>query len=380
MRFRKCNILFFSALIFILGSCASIGPKHIDLDRANYNDIIWQTDLEQLLKNIVRLRYIETSSYFQVTNVTASSSLVQSVSGQLVGPPSSLSYYPQWSAGPQMVYTDSPTISYAPIGNAAFVASLEKPVNFNYFILLTHGARYGFDDLAKVMLSRIGPLANSPSATSLSVYELPDYKPFYRFVDLVEKMLTTRAIIPKPIYFNETLGIMLRFQQKNSANALLLKKMVGVPANSENIIIMPEGEAVIVQEKNGQLVVPPIPNKLSNVVYAQTRSINAMLTFLSHAVHVPHPDIKAHMTLEGHYPDNTVFNWNPLMKGVLTIHCANFEPMENVMIKTYVNHHWFYIKASDVDSKMTLYLVIKLIEIVSVLPPQYQGPSLTLPG
>lgn len=380
MKLNKYQALFLSTAFSLLTGCSSMGPQHIDIDRAHYNDIVRQTDLEQLLKNIVRLRYVETSSYFQVTNVTASYSLVKGLSGQLVGPPSSLSYYPQWSAAPNLVYSDSPTISYAPLGNAAFVASLEKPVDFNYFLLLTHGGHYDFDVLGKMILTQIGPLVNSPSATSMSVYETPNYQNYYRFVDTVERMRINEEIMPKPIYFNQTLGIMLHFKQKNSADALLLKKMVGVPASSANIIIIPEGEAVIVEEQNGQLVVPVQSNKLSNVVYAQTRSIEAILTFLSHGVQVPYADIQAHVTIEKRYTNNTVYNWDPVMNGVITIYSSDFEPKEDVMVKTYVNNHWFYIKASDVQSKTTLYLIIKLIELVSVLPPQYQGPSLTLPG
>ncbi len=380
MKLRKYQAVLFSAILSLVSGCHSVGPKNIDLDRTHYNDIVWQTDLEQLLKNIVRLRYAESTSYFQVTNVTASYSFVQSMAAQVVSPSSSEGYYPAITASPSLVYSDSPTISYAPLGNAAFIASLEKPVDFNYFLLLTHGCRFDFDVLSKMMLTKIGPLVNSPSAVSVDVYEIPNYKPYYRFVDSVERMTLAGDIEPTPIYFNKTVGILLHFKNPKSSDALELKKMVKVPANSPDIIIMPEGEAVIVQPQDGKLVIPNYPNTLKNVVYAQTRSIDAMLIFLSHGVKVPYADIQAHVTMEGYYPDGSVYNWDPMMKGIITIYNSDSKPTEDVMIRTSVNHHWFYIKNSDVRSKTTLYQMIKLIDLVSVLPPQYQGPSLTLPG
>lgn len=380
MKLHKYRVVLFTTILSVITGCHSVGPKNIDLDRSHYNDIVWQTDLEQLLKNIVRLRYAESSSYFQVTNVTASYSFVQSMSAQVVSPSSSDGYYPTLTASPSLVYSDSPTISYAPLGNAAFIASLEKPVDFNYYLLLTHGSQFDFDVMSKIMLTKIGPLQNSPSAVSMDVYEIPNYKPFYRFVDTVERMTQNDEIVPKAIYFNKTIGIMLHFTHKNSKDALLLKKMVHVPANSDDIIIMPEGSAIIVQEQDGKLVIPKLPNSLKNVVYAQTRSIESILTFLSHGVRVPDSHIKARITTEGYYDNNTVFDWSPMMDGIITIYSSESKPTEDVMIRTYLHNHWFYIKNSDVRSKKTLYLMIKLMDLVSVLPPQYQGPSLTLPG
>lgn len=380
MKLRKYQALFFSIVLSLVSGCHSIGPKKIDLDRSHYNDIVWQTDLEQLLKNIVRLRYAESSSYFQVTNVTASYSLVQSMSAQVVTPSSQEGYYPTLTASPSVVYSDSPTISYAPLGNAAFVASLEKPVDFNYFLLLTHGCKFDFDVMSKIMLTKIGPLTNSPSAVSIDVYKVPNYKPFYQFVDTVERMTQEETIVPKPIYFNKTVGIMLHFTHKNSKDALLLKKMVKIPANSDDIIILPEGEALIVEAQNGRLVIPTPPAQLKNVVYAQTRSIESILTFLSRGVEVPAPHLHNKVTTEGYNIDNSVYDWKPMMKGIITIYSSETKPTEDVMMSTYLHNHWFYIKASDIRSKQTLYLMIKLMDLVSVLPPQYQGPSLTLPG
>src|SRR5476651_2328034 len=69
------NVTYRSIIISIcilLAGCSSIGPHQIKLDRHRYNDVIQETNNEQLLMNIVRLRYVESVTNLKLTNVTSS--------------------------------------------------------------------------------------------------------------------------------------------------------------------------------------------------------------------------------------------------------------------------------------------------------------------
>ena len=81
----KCQISIIISSLVLTTGCASIGPKQIDIDREAYNDIVRETDYEQILKNIVRLRYAEPTSYLKVTSVTASYQFTRSISATVTG-------------------------------------------------------------------------------------------------------------------------------------------------------------------------------------------------------------------------------------------------------------------------------------------------------
>ena len=56
-------------LTLFLSSCKSMGPKTIPYDGFNYNQRIADQENEQLLLNIVRLRYLEMPRFLSVASV-----------------------------------------------------------------------------------------------------------------------------------------------------------------------------------------------------------------------------------------------------------------------------------------------------------------------
>src|SRR5215472_7986035 len=55
----------------VYGGCTSLGPQALDQTRLQYNEVVKRTTEEQLLLNIVRLRYTDTPSSLAVTNIAA---------------------------------------------------------------------------------------------------------------------------------------------------------------------------------------------------------------------------------------------------------------------------------------------------------------------
>ena len=62
-----------------LAGCAGIGPQSLDDTRLQYNEVIKRTTEEQLLLNIVRLRYTDTPSSLAVSAIAAQFERSQSV-------------------------------------------------------------------------------------------------------------------------------------------------------------------------------------------------------------------------------------------------------------------------------------------------------------
>lgn len=117
-------------LVLALGGCASLGPRTVVHDRANYISAVADSWKEQTLTNIVRLRYGDAPSFVDVSSVISSYTFTGqiSASGQFnsEGAPS----IPSSSAtvGGSAGYVDRPTITYTPLIGDKFARSLLKPI------------------------------------------------------------------------------------------------------------------------------------------------------------------------------------------------------------------------------------------------------------
>ena len=58
--------------LLILNGCTSFGSRNVTRDRFNYNEAIAQSHSQQMLLNIVRLRYLEMPNFLEVSSVITS--------------------------------------------------------------------------------------------------------------------------------------------------------------------------------------------------------------------------------------------------------------------------------------------------------------------
>src|SRR5580693_940766 len=126
-------LLILSFLLVLMG-CQSIGPAELEVTRKMYNTIARDTELEQLLQNIVRLRYSESSYFLKMTSLTASFSLSSSlsfspsISYSTNNPGSSSNVSRSLSTSPGVSYSDSPTLSFVPVESAEFAVQMQTPL------------------------------------------------------------------------------------------------------------------------------------------------------------------------------------------------------------------------------------------------------------
>lgn len=388
--FKRHISIIISSLVLLTG-CASIGPKQIDIDREAYNDIVRETDYEQILKNIVRLRYAEPTSYLKVTSVTASYQFTRSISatvtGQAMGSGNN-AVNPSINTGtlgvtPSTSYSDAPTISYVPINDATFVAALQQPVDFHDLALLVNGGISDDELIMRLVFDWVGGLDNASSAANARVKQIPQYQEYYTYVQLMLKMIKTRQLYIDPVEISHSkAGVIIDFTKNNyqSPEALQIKKMLDIPASSKDIIMTNQniynlrmGKTGFIEEENSQ-------DLAKNLVFVQMRSLNAMMAFLSHAVQVPEADVKAGYVPELKDSNGNNYDWSPLMNGLMEIKTSESEPV-GAFVKTKVNGHWFYISKSDIDSKATFALLVRLMNMKAGLGVNNSqtSPVITVP-
>lgn len=123
-----------------LAGCATAGPASIANGRAVYNEVINNTEDEQILNVIVRERYDQTFGMLTVASVTASIKVSANVNGQVgIGPTENYSgNLVPFSAG--VAYEESPTISYIPLSGELFLSRMLTPITLSQALLLLGAA------------------------------------------------------------------------------------------------------------------------------------------------------------------------------------------------------------------------------------------------
>ncbi|HSD43953.1 MAG TPA: hypothetical protein VLD36_19065 [Burkholderiales bacterium] len=119
-----------------LAGCAWLGPEIIRSGRPAYNDAILTTNDEQLLQNIVRLRFGDSVGFLTVSSVTANVSVRASGTVNVgAGPASNYAGNLVPIAG-TLTTEQNPTISYTPVSGDSLVRQFAAEVPLDLAILM----------------------------------------------------------------------------------------------------------------------------------------------------------------------------------------------------------------------------------------------------
>ena len=123
---RALSIRWFAGALLcrlLATGCSVIGPRSLKQSRLQYNEVVKVTSEEEMLLNIVRLRYVDTPSSLQISNIAAQFELVNSlqltpffVASGAEPNRSFTSVLPQASIGG----ADRPTFSLTPLDESEF--------------------------------------------------------------------------------------------------------------------------------------------------------------------------------------------------------------------------------------------------------------------
>ena len=120
-------------------ACSSVGPSTVPKDQFDYNGAIAGASQQQLLLNLVRLRYSETPSFLKVSSVISQYTRAGNISAG-VGANTGSSGDNTASVGGLMRWSDRPVISYTPVTGKEFAQDMLKPVRpFQLFEMIQSG-------------------------------------------------------------------------------------------------------------------------------------------------------------------------------------------------------------------------------------------------
>ena len=173
-----------------LSGCAGIGAPKLPVDRFNYSAAIATSTNEQMVLNLVRLRYNETPVFLDVNTVIAQYQLDAhaQVGAEIgfsssAGPAGDNLFIPELGAG----WSERPTITYAPRSGPKFIRSLLTPLPPVAVVGLVQG-NWPVDDVVWGVVRSINGVApRSPVTDRWN----PDYQ---RMLDALAQVQRARAL------------------------------------------------------------------------------------------------------------------------------------------------------------------------------------------
>ena len=140
-------------VVFGVVGCGSLGPGRVPGDNFNYNETIAQSAREQMLLNILRLRYLQQPVFLKVSSVLTQYTYEGDVG--VVGTRGFSSAPDAIAGGVNLGYAERPTVTYLPVSGQEFAQRMMSPVPTGLFFAVAQ-AGWPVDLLMEIGLQRIG--------------------------------------------------------------------------------------------------------------------------------------------------------------------------------------------------------------------------------
>jgi hypothetical protein len=146
-------------LCVVLGGCFRLGPASLNVDQIDYSRALTDAEKTQTLLNIVRLRYGDTPTFLNTSQVIAGYQLQQNLQGGFEWFPSAAANTFLGATG-MLHLQESPTFTFQPVGGDAFAQSFLRPLPPDQLLPLVMGA-VPIDLLLRMTVESIASLQNS---------------------------------------------------------------------------------------------------------------------------------------------------------------------------------------------------------------------------
>ena len=348
---KRCFALAATILAaMVLTGCQSIGPSHVARDRFDYTKAISRSWKENMLLNLVKLRYADAPLFLDVSSVVEQYTLqgTLSAAAQFPNPSANPS-----SIGGMMQWADRPTITLQPLTGRAFTKSLLTPLKPEAIMDLIQSG-WQVDFIFRLGVRSInGIQAGTPNRLEAEV-EDPRLAPL---LDALRGLQQRNAIGVRQVQKGkDTVTFVLlprRHDEQLEKDRRLVVETLGIdPALDEYRLTF------------GAL------NTSKDEIALLTRTVLEILGQLSFAVEVP-PE---------HERDGRV--GPPLPPGVekpagFRVWSGTDRP-DSVFAAVPYEDYWYWIDERDFSSKRTLSFMMLLIALAEKGEPG-AVPALTLP-
>lgn len=398
----------------LLAACAGIGPPAIDQTRLQYNEALKRTAEEQLLLNIVRLRYTDTPSSLAVTGIAAQFEVAQSL-GLLpfftaAGGDLNRSFTAMLPQA-QATRADRPTFSFTPLDDQEFTRKLFTPLPLEGLVYLAK-TTWPISTVFRLYLENLNWVPNAQTASGPTPRQAPPINDFLEGVHALQRLqdrgdvvfgveeqeellggpLPATAVTPRDVIEAARSGYVYRPDEDGRSWSLVRRftrptlQIAPSAVNAEatqRFLSAFRLKPGLLQYAVTQEALPPFreqqPRGGLTQIDLETRSLLQALYYVSLGVDVPPAHLERGVVTLTRDADGTPFDWQRVMIGLFRVRAsaADARPADAHVAVRY-RDHWFYVDDRDTDSKSTFSLLMELarLELAGKTGP---GPQLTLP-
>ena len=339
-------------LCTMLASCSSYGPKSMDRDQLDYGNSIGENWKNQMLANIVKLRFVDMPVFVDVGSIVAGYSLTTAVQGR-VGFSDSFTGSDTQGIGANGSFTDRPTITYMPKTGDEYLRAILEPVSPRKLLSLVQ-AGYSAELLFTWSVQAINGIHNwSASAAGTKAADAE----FLEFVRLMQELQGLGAV-----------GFELESDSENKHDIILVldKRDLAESTLQKSRRV---GEIIGLDPAQDRYRVIYAPFKIDSATLSiQTRSVMQMLGAMAGFIDVPAES--ASFAMPGYDLSQT---------SMLPFHVLSGpDKPDQSFARVKYGDYWYWIENSDISSKRVFTLMLFITTLTNQATDD-NVPVLTIP-
>ncbi len=367
----KALLILVSALcVLLVNACTSMGSYNLHRDRFNYNEAITQSRNQQMLLNVVRLRYLDVPDFIAVSSVITNYRYNADVGISRTRTDSNNALVPETLTGEaNLAYSERPTITYSPLAGAEFSRRMLKPIPVEVIFSLGQ-AGWPLDILLTIALQRMNEVENmgfgqvpTPGDVDKEEQFAQEARNLQRFQRVLELLLVLAQEGAIEVQYRESDGTKLphlNFARNTSPRiaALIdeLKQILNLDPNHNTFQVTDRMTGRDVDE-----------------ITIQSRSLLSIMSFLSRGTEIPDRDAEKGRVVA--IPPAVLESIRQRVP--MHIRSSGVRPSDPYVAVKYRNY-WFYIDHSDIRSKRTFATMLVLFNLQAPTGSK-AAPLLSLP-
>jgi hypothetical protein len=402
------------AASLFLTACSTFGPDALQASRLPYNEVVKRTSEEQLLLNIVRLRYTDTPSSLAVSGVAAQFEISKSFQLTPFFVASGAEVAKSYSAVlPQLgiAGADRPTFTLTPLDDQEFTRKLFTPVPLDGLVYLAK-TTWPISTVFRLYLENLNWVSNAETASGPTPKAPPVYEDFQRGVRALQTLqdrgqivfgveertepqgspLPPGSVTPRDVIEAAKSGYEYRLDERGAGWVLLKKSPQPVllvdPRAAESAEMREVAQAFKLKlgltkfpltQETSKPFPSTYPSEGVTGIDIETRSLLQALYYVSHGIDVPAEHMEAGIVMVTRDSAGRPFDWQLVIDGLFRVRSIKRdERPPRAQVAVPYKGYWFYIDETDQDTKATFSLLMELsrLELTGKAGP---GPVLTLP-
>ncbi len=345
--------------LFSLWGCSGMGSVVLEQGRNSYNIAIQKTNDEQLLLNLVRLKYRDTPFFLEVSSVATQFTFSASANASATLPEGPSANVFGLDAGAAV--TERPTVSYSPLQGEKFIQRFLSPISLKTISLLFHSG-WRVDRIFRVCFQHINRIKNAPGASGPTPEFAPEYEDFAAIARQLRNLQSRGGLETEYGIHENSPVLMLHISEEalEWPETGKLMKFFNLPLGTNRLVLSGHSK-----------------DKPPGFLKVETRSLLGAMFYLSQSVEVPLKDREMGKVTLTKDKSGKPFDWKRVTGDLLRVRSnSGFHDQSAVAVK--YRGSWFFIDDSDLTSKSTFSMLGQIFSLQAGKSKSV-APVLTLP-